>query len=191
MASTQYIINRKVYQRPQGLCLSENPGRIESGMLVPDGQEFSDFLVLSDHNRGEIDIAPERIGVKKRAINGRMRSQWIADKVTVSTSWNKLPSRAWPSGVQLDNGVNTAPYYDRYTVDGGAGANELVEWYKGHQGSFWVYLAYDRYPLVGEDKLYVYNEAIEVFFADFSYSVVSRSGTTGDLWNVDMKLEEA
>ena len=52
-----------------------------------------------------------------------------------------------------------ADYSDRFTVDGGAGGNELLEWYKGHPGSFWVLLAYDRYPVAGDfSSLHRYNE---------------------------------
>ena len=36
-----------------------------------------------------------------------------------------------------------------------------------------------------------YNEVIEVFFSDFSYSVVKRSGLNFDFWNVSLSLEEA
>ena len=36
-----------------------------------------------------------------------------------------------------------------------------------------------------------YNEIIEVFFSDFNYSVVKRSGLNFDFWNVSLTLEEA
>ena len=193
MATETYIINRKTYKRPQALCFADNPGTIVNGKPVPDGSEFSNFIILSDHNRGPISIGPERIGTKERAINGRMRAYWIADKVSISTSWENLPSRGWPTSTELNpSGVNMASYSDKFTVDGGAGGNELLEWHKGHVDSFWVYLAYDRYPEVGGyDKLGQYNEVIEMFFDGFSYEVVKRGGTNMDLWNVDIKLVEA
>jgi hypothetical protein len=80
----------------------------------------------------------------------------------------------------------------------------LLEWYKGHVGSFWVLLAYDRYPLMGNDinayaKMWQYNEKVEMFLTDdFNYDVVKRgagnsatSRATMDFWNIDLKLEEA
>ena len=193
MATDTYLIGRKVYKRPQALCFADNPGTVQGGIIVPDGTEFSNFIILSDHNRSGINIAPDRIGSRKRAINGRMRAYWIADKLTISTSWKDLPSRGWPTSPEINptTGINLANYSDKFTVDGGAGGNELLQWYRGFQDSFWVYLAYDRYPTMGAyDKLGQYNEVVEMFFSDFSYDVNRRGGTNMDLWDVDLKLEE-
>jgi len=35
-----------------------------------------------------------------------------------------------------------------------------------------------------------YNQIIEVYFADFNYSVVKRGATNHDLWNISATLEE-
>ena len=88
-----------------------------------------------------------------------------------------------------------------FTTDGGAGGVELLDWYKNHNGSFWVYLSYDKYtnfednPDTPQDERFnntnKYNEIIEVFFSDFNYSVVKRSGLNFDFWNVSLTLEEA
>jgi len=192
----QYIINRKVYKRPQAMVLSDNPGIETAAGWTPEGEEFVDFIVLSDHNRSTIKISPERIATRKRMINGRMRSYWVADKLKISTSWNELPSRGWPASSQLQNGINMANYSDKFTVDGGAGGNELLEWYRGHKGSFWVFLAYDRYPkFINKpnpwDRLSEYNEVVEVFIDDFSYDIVKRGGSNMDFWDIDLSLEEA
>lgn len=222
MATAEYIVGRKTYRRPQALCFAESePAEINDptyGMLlVPSGNEFSDFIILSDHGRQALNMGVERLGTQKRGINGRMRSYWIADKLSISVSWDNLPSRGWPTGQSINDyvdnagnhysspgvgrtlvnsnksvGINLADYSERFTVDGGAGGNELLEWYKGHQGSFWVLLAYDRYPTVGDyTSLGRYNESIEMFISDFSYDVVKRGGTNMDFWNIDIKLEEA
>ena len=203
MATDTYIINRKKYRRPQALCLADNPGTIINDMIVPNGTEFSNFIILSDHGRSSINMAPSRIETRKRAINGRMRAYWTADKLTISTSWEMLPSRGWVytgvpgSELPIDpiSGMSTllsGEYANMLTADGGAGGNELLEWYRGHKGSFWAYLAYDRYPVAGAyDKLGEYNEVVEVFFSDFSYDVAKRGATNTDLWNIDLKLEEA
>jgi hypothetical protein len=210
MATSEYMIGRKTYQRPQALCFSETEPIEEGGMYVPEGEEFSDFIILSDHNRSSINLGVQRIGTRKRTINGRMRSYWTADKLTISTSWDMLPSRGWRTGKPIgetagtDLGVNLADYSDRFTVDGGAGGNELLEWYRGHTGSFWVLLAYDRYPIMGTDssaftKMWQYNEKVEMFLTDdFNYEVVKRGAgnqyqnyASMDFWNIDLKLEEA
>lgn len=205
MATNEYMVGRKTYQRPQAICFADSEPFEESGKYVPEGTEFSNFLILSDHNRGPIDMGVTRIGTRKRTINGRMRSYHTADKLTLSTSWDMLPSRGWPIGHNIGtNGVNLADYSDRFTVDGGAGGNEILEWYKGHTGSFWVLLAYDRYPIMANDittfsKMWQYNEKVEMFLTDdFSYQVVKRgtgnqaTGSPGmDFWNIDLKLEEA
>ena len=143
-------------------------------------------------------------------INGRMRSYHTADKLTLTVSWDMLPSRAFDTYAGFDaNGnpnmaiipeIRTNPL--EFTTDGGAGGVELLDWYKNHSGSFWVYLAYDKYTnfkdvfeTTNVDERFAntnkYNEVIEMFFTDFSYSVQKRSGLNFDFWNVSLTLEEA
>lgn len=142
-------------------------------------------------------------------INGRMRSYHTADKLTLTVSWDMLPSRAFdtyakfgPDGKpDLTKNVDTRPNPLEFTTDGGAGGVELLDWYKNHSGSFWVYLAYDKYTNFKDvyetvpDERFAntnrYNEVIEMFFSDFSYSVQKRSGLNFDFWNVSLTLEEA
>jgi hypothetical protein len=139
-----------------------------------------------------------------------MRSYHTADKLTLTVSWDMLPSRAFDTYAGFDaNGnpnmaiipeIRTNPL--EFTTDGGAGGVELLDWYKNHSGSFWVYLAYDKYTnfkdvfeTVNVDERFnntnKYNEVIEMFFSDFSYSVQKRSGLNFDFWNVSLTLEEA
>ena len=82
----------------------------------------------------------------------------------------------------------------QYTTDGGAGGVELLDWYENHQGSFWMFLSYDKYKNFGSDNkayghLPQYSQLIEVFFSDFKYTV-SKRGNMMDLWNIDVTLEE-
>lgn len=107
MANATYMLNRKQYNRPQGLLFANNPGTLDSGYYVPDGYEFGiydptldkfvnpDWMVLTDDNRKEISMSAERIEERKRMINGRMRSVHIADKLKISCSWDMIPSRAF------------------------------------------------------------------------------------------------
>jgi hypothetical protein len=172
------------------------------------------FIILSDHNRTEMSFNPIRIENRRRTINGRMRSYHIADKISFSVSWNLLPSRSYNTVPNFSTGEFTdgisplSPKYStrdaagvnytsgkEYTADGGAGGVEILDWYNNHKGSFWMFLAYDNYANFGKESsdythLSEYNEIVEVFFADFNYSVVKRGGSNHDLWNISVTLEE-
>jgi len=206
MATQTYINGRRKYARPQAMLWANNSGTLTNGFYVPNGYEIKSdttgisdqslldqFLILSDDNRGEINFSNNRIEKRERMINGRMRSYHIADKLTISTSWNMLPSRS--SGVAPDFNSSGKSSEVSYTTDGGAGGVDLVDWYDSHKGSFWVYLAYDKYSNFGKDDLAYahlaqYNELIEMFVSDFSYTVVKRGGSNYDFWNVSCTLEE-
>jgi len=174
---------------------------LTNARAVPVGE----FLVLSDHNRKDISFKPERIEKRERMINGRMRSYHIADKLTISTSWEMLPSRAYSTNPQFNvaTGLPTASVgfngppsttEKQYTVDGGAGGNELLDWYNNHTGSFYVFLAYDKKGNFAESGQYghlaEYNEVIEMFISSFDYNLVKRGGSTFDFWNISVTLEE-
>lgn len=212
MASEAYMLGRKKYQRPQAMMWSDNSGTLVDGLYVPNGFEvnadpgsetnedlFDQFLILSDDNRTPLDFKPTRIENRKRMVNGRMRSYHIADKLTLSTSWDMLPSRSYYLRPNFNQETGKSEYYNdrslEYTTDGGAGGVDILDWYENHKGSFWVYLAYDKHSVFGNtDSAYAnlgqYNQLIEMYIADFSYSVVKRGGTNHDFWNVSVTLEE-
>ena len=209
MATRAYIEGRRRYGRPQGVIWSNNAGTLVNGLYVPQGEEIGanpsglptnnldQFLILSDHNRGEINVAPKRIEERKRTINGRMRSYHIADKLNISWNWTNLPSRAYSdfanfnqSGISPSKGTQ-----GEYTADGGAGGVEILDWYENHKGPFWMLLSYDKYTnFSNEDEpfnqLDKYNQVIEVYFSDFNYSVTKRGSSNHDLWNISVSLEE-
>lgn len=211
MATSAYLTGRRRYSRPQAALWSDNAGTLTDGVYVPNGYEvgadapveadtdlLDQFLILSDHNRGEINFTPQRIEQRQRTVNGRMRSYHIADKISISLSWNLLPSRAFYQNAEFDPETGISPYQNNlqeFTADGGAGGVELLDWYNNHKGPFWMYLAYDKYSNFGTDNaafghLAQYNEIIQVYFADFQYSVVKRGGNNFDLWNISVTLEE-
>jgi hypothetical protein len=91
----------------------------------------------------------------------------------------------------------SAFYKDQqFTTDGGAGGADILDWYKNHQGPFYVYLAYDNYKNFTSDDPYAnldkYNEVVEVYFSRFDYTVERRGsvGTGYDFWNISVSLEE-
>ena len=213
MVDSSYMSGRQKYSRPQALLLSDTPGTLSNGFYVPDGYEIgaqqsgtsgNQFIILSDDNRQPISFTKQRIEKRERMINGRMRSYHISDKLSLSTSWNMLPSRSFSlrpnfddSGMSAMDGMSGKPNSldMQYTTDGGAGGVELLDWYENHSGSFWVYLAYDKYSSFGDDDsayahLPQYNQVIEMFFADFQYSVEKRGAANYDFWNISFSLEE-
>lgn len=230
MATYAYMSGRQKWKRPQAMLWSDNPGTLvlsdpadplSPTVYVPEGiesyanfygipeDELSDqFLILSDHNRGEISVSTQRIEKKQRMINGTMRSTHIADKITISTSWTMLPSRQ--ARVRPMFNVNTGePFFPAseigYTADLGAGGAEMLKWYQDHTGPFWVFLSYDKFINYGTNVpayqyLDRYSQVVQMYISNFDYSVVKRGGPTPvagspydfgyDMWNVNVTLEE-
>lgn len=219
MTSSSYMTGRKRYARPQAMLWSENPGTLQDGLYIPNGYEINallpegvdddlvdQFLTLSDDNRQPLEFSIERIENRQRMVNGRMRSHHIADKLSLSTSWTLLPSRSHAvnplfktDDEDANIGRTSLAKSLEYTSDGGAGGVELLDWYKKHTGPFWVFLAYDNYrKFEPTDEnmnaqyghLHQYNEVIEMFISEFSYTVEKRGGTNYDFWNISVTLEE-
>jgi len=213
MANASYIRGRWAIDglrtRPQAILWSDNFGTLDSTtytnqytgasasiqLAVPNGTEYNNFLMLSDHNRSEMSFRKNRIENRKRMINATMRSYHVADKLEVSFSWENLPSRSFNKepAFNSNTGKPTALDLKDYTVDGGAGGVEILDWYENHKGAFWMLLAYDKYNEFGSNPyqyLGQYNQLIQVYFSSFNYTVVKRSGIH-DLWNIDVSLEEA
>jgi hypothetical protein len=153
-------------------------------------------------------------------VNGTMRSYHVADKTSISVDWDMLPSRSfqkYPSfnqttggpvlvtGVPLDDvgneiQINTpygSKYYpdQKYTVDGGAGGMELLDWYENHTGPFWVMLSYDKFDpssTTESDRLKLgqYTQVLQMYIDSFDYSITKRGGNNFDMWDVSVTLEE-
>ena len=198
-----YIKGRKKYARPQAMLWSDNYGTSVNGVRIPSGIEKEDFVILSDHNRKDIEITKQRIETRQRMVNGTMRSYHIADKINISVSWDRLPSRSFSrnvvfssSGSPVMSGSDAS-----YTVDGGAGGVELLDWYENHSGPFYVYLGYDKFNseslLSGGqvvdasfNYLSIYNDVRLMYFSNFQYTIQKRGGTNHDFWSVSASLEE-
>ena len=202
-ATSSYITGRKKYARPQAMLWSDNAGTISNSVRFPSGIEKEDFIICSDHNRKEIQISQQRIETRQRMINGTMRSYHIADKITISVSWDMLPSRSFSRNVNFDSsGLSVMSNGDTsYTVDGGAGGVEVLDWYENHPGPFYVYLGYDKFNSPSNqvanqvtdasfNHLAVYNDVRHMYFSSFDYTVQKRGGTNHDLWSISVSLEE-
>lgn len=210
MTTTAYMTGRRKYQRPQAMLWADNPGRLENHIYTPNGFEVgadvppsptndplvNQFLILSDDNRQPISFSPNRIENRQRTINGRMRSYHVADKLNISTSWDMLPSRSYKEfpdfNLTTGKSLMLNSRSEEFTTDGGAGGVDILSWYENHQGPFWVYLAYDKPGTHSEEyaDLQRYNQVIEMYFSDFSYSVQKRGGSNHDFWNISVTLEE-
>jgi hypothetical protein len=203
VATSTYMNNRKKWSRPQAILFSNNPGTLSSGFYIPTGNEFEDFIVLSDHNRRELYFSKQRIENRQRMVNGTMRSYHTADKSTLSVAWTRLPSRAFSSEPTfIDGKLIQEPVYANpgssptgflgldpkdYTVDNGAGGADLMDWYESHPGPFWVFLSYDKF---GENNLNRYTQVLQMYFGSFDYEVEKRGQDLYDMWNVSISLEE-
>jgi hypothetical protein len=201
-----YALGRKKYSRPSGMLWSENSGTLTQGLYIPLGFEvgtdptniddaslLNQFLILTDDNRSPLDFSDERIEKRERMINGRMRSYHIADKIKISTDWQMIPSRSHSNFPNFDPATGKS-LEKSYTTDGGAGGADIQEWYDDHKGSFWVFLTYDRKGIFRGTSdpyshLLQYNQLVEMFISDFSFSVEKR-GANFDYWNVSVTLEE-
>lgn len=115
---------------------------------------------ITDHNRGEVEISPERIERSKRMANGTLRKYVVADKRKFSVSWEMVPSKS------------------RYTVDGFWGAEEIESWWNSIPGAFTLTLNYSEGLPVN----------YEVVMTSFSKTLSKRG--LYDMYNVSVELEE-
>ena len=136
-----------------------------------------------------------------------MRSYHIADKINISTSWTRLPSRAFsvaeptfgdgssaPEGklIQEQVFVGSPPRLLtfnplQHTADGGAGGTDLLAWYEAFPGPFFVFLSYDKF---GQDNMNRYTQTLHMYLSDFSYEIEKRGQDLFDMWNISLSLEE-
>lgn len=206
MSNTEnYMFGRIEWNRPQGILFSNNVGRFTSNSFyIPDGNEYEDFIILTDHNRGSINLSNNRIETRQRMVNGRMRSYHVADKLTLSASWERTPSRAFSGEPEFnDFGKMVAEDVETYTADAAAGVIDMISWYESHPGSFYVYLAYDKFRVTAGNlfdnpidwgtyynRFLMYSQVMEMYFTSFDYTIDQRGKDGYDLMSINMTLEE-
>jgi hypothetical protein len=143
-------------------------------------------------------------------INGDMRTYHVADKITLPLDWTDIPSRAysvlegydaWKNYQETKGTPSQTSEVVKFTVDGGAGGVEMLKWWQGHHGSFWVFLSFDGVPKNIERSAVFggYGRVYRMIIKDFTYDVSKRSQgflcDDGDMvyldfWDVSMSLEE-
>lgn len=154
-----------------------------AAMTLPVGSLIKfNGIALSEHNRSPLILGYNRIEKSQRMSNGSLRKFFIADKKTISVSWDMLPS------------------YSNLTVDGKYGALDLKNFYDGSaaraplalsgRNTFDVEIKYST--LTGSTT-----ETMEMIFSSFSCELIKRNvkNSSSDLysqefWMVTLSLEE-
>lgn len=127
------------------------------------------YYKVSEHNRSEFSIDPQRIEKVQRMSNGTLRKFWIADKKTFSLSWDMLP------------------HSTSLTVDGGWGAKDLRDFYYGSvgQGTFDIKV---NLATNGTDQSSSGFEEYTVSITSASFTVLKRG--IEPHWNVSLSMEQ-
>lgn len=171
---------------------------IESGLQISTDYNPSTgvgtWYKLTDHNRESIEIKPEIIESQSRMANGKMRKYVIAQKNTISTSWNYVPAfhykRDPATGLFLTGDAN------QLTVDGNLSAAWIESFYKNNAGvPIYLKVVSSEYvadPALGslpsgavataQTGFKIYN----VFISDFSKTIINRTRISD---YVDMSIE--
>ena len=188
---TYTLAARKTFQRPQAAIFSDRKFTFDSGTdeyVAPTdlNEGVMQAIILPDHGRKPIQYGFDRIEAKARMINGTSRSYWTADKVTLQTSWDNLPSRLAEGGQDYANGIQR-PIGAMFLADNAAPAWLLRDWYNGHPEPFYVYLSYDD-GIVNARLGQRYVEERLMSFTSFGMTLGNRGRY--DFWDIDLALEE-
>ena len=119
----------------------------------------SNWQKLTDHNRDPIDISTEIIETQARMANGKMRKYIVAQKKTISVSWNYVPSKT------------------SETADKNYSAAWLESFYKSNVGSP-IYLKVVSSELDSSGNFVTAqngSEVYTVFMEKFSKSIINRT----------------
>lgn len=149
--------------------------------------EGRDFIVVTDHDRSSINMAPQRLESRNRMLSGTSRSYWTADKWRYSASWTMLPSRIASEPVVFDRltGQRVSGGCS-YVVDDASAALDLIDWYNAHPHPFYMYLSYDLGSL--SDTLGTYADERLVYFESFGADLKKRG--IYDFYDIEMSVEE-
>lgn len=124
---------------------------------------------VTEHNRSQFDINPQRYENVKRMANGTLRKYYVADKQNFSLSWDMLPS------------------YRTLTVDGAWGAEDLRSFYNSAagQGIFKIRVNIAKDGSNQESSGY---EEYTVNITNASFVIIKRG--IQPHWNVSLSMEE-
>lgn len=188
------LLARKTYNRPQAMIWSDRKfsytdSTAEYLAPVDLDEEMMQAIVLPDHGRAPLNLGVNRIESRNRMINGTSRAFWTADKRTLSTSWENLPSRLAEFGMTWVNGMQV-PEGPMFLADNAAPAQLIKMWHEAHPEPFYVYLSYDdaKTDKGGARLLQRYVDEKRMYFTSFNYTIGKRG--IYDFVNIDVALEE-
>jgi hypothetical protein len=130
---------------------------LEAGIQV--SLDNVNWQKLTDHNRDPIDISTEIIETQARMANGRMKKYIVAQKNTISVSWNYVPSKT------------------SETADLNHGAAWIESFYRSNVGSP-IYLKVVASELNSSGNFVTAktgSEVYTVFMNNFSKSIINRT----------------
>lgn len=130
---------------------------LEAGIQV--SLDNVNWQKLTDHNRDPIDISTEVIETQARMANGRMKKYVVAQKNTISVSWNYVPSKT------------------SETADLNHGAAWIESFYRSNVGSP-IYLKVVASELNSSGNFVTAktgSEVYTVFMNNFSKSIINRT----------------
>ena len=147
-----------------------------NGLALSSKTSATTYRRMSEHNRAPLSFNIERIEQMQRMADGTARKYFIADKISLSASWEMLPS------------------FRNETVDGAWGAEDLKNFYESPAGRGFFNIKLN--PTVFSPSLifetggelvddYTYN----VMFSSCDFTVVKRG--LQPFWSVNISLEQA
>lgn len=133
------------------------------------------FRRLTEHNRQPLSLNTERIESVQRMANGTLRKYFIADKLTLSVSWEMIPS------------------FRNETVDGAWAAEDIKNFYESTagRGTFRVKINPTVFSpsLVEEsDGALADDYTYTMAFTSCDFTVLKRGLQT--FWSVNISLEQ-
>lgn len=121
-------------------------------------------IALSEHNRSSLAIPHQPVKTDKRLANGGMRRYFVANKLTFSFSWEKLPA------------------LDEQTVDGKAARNSIRNLWLANPGEIVM-----TYKEVNNNNNQISSQ-YTVFIDTYQDELLKR--LSYQQWNVQMTLIE-
>jgi hypothetical protein len=131
------------------------------------------FRRITEHNRAPVSSNSIRIETGQRMSNGTLRKYFIADKLSLSLSWDMVPS------------------FRNETVDGAWGAEDLKNFYESTAGRspFRIKLNPTVFsPTLSESGALSDDYTYTVMFTSCDFSILKRGIQT--FWSVDISMEQ-
>ena len=133
------------------------------------------FRRLTEHNRQPLSLNTERIESVQRMANGTLRKYFIADKLTLSVSWEMVPS------------------FRNETVDGAWGAEDIKNFYESTagRGTFRVKInptVFSPSLVEQSDGALADDYTYTMVFTSCDFTVLKRGLQT--FWSVNISLEQ-